>query len=305
MCLIPSCNFPFLSYVLRHFSAIFFTFSFQRSLCKTVTLVKHNSARILTPVFCPSFHISPCLLMPSLSYDSFFVSPAAWTFVPYVPLPKGNSALKKIIIKTHICANLTIFKSKLIFFLQLDYFFKLLYSSKVFILCWSPTLALFPIYHKLFHFFFQILLDIYHGSSFFLISIILIKVFIMPFPKLRHIRFINEIWFIHHKIYYLKVLKLMFFSIFTKSCNHRYFLILENYITSKRNPVLVSKQPISFPYRLPEKKKKCFTRKLSAINSNIHITIRKLFWSFKSLFNKMSLLKLSKGKSILNHLEPS
>lgn len=149
------------------------------------------------------------------------------------------------------------------------------------------------------------MLDKCHGSSFFLISITLVKVFIMPFPKLRHIRFINEIWFIHHKIYHLKVLKRMFFSVFTKSCNHRYFLILENFITSKRNPVLVSKQSISFPYRLPEKKKKSFTRKLSAINSSIHITRRKLFWSFKSHFNKMSLLKLSKEKSILNHLEPS
>ena len=69
-----------------------------------------------------------------------------------------------------------------------------------------------------------------------------------------------------YKIYYLKVLKLIFLNIFIKSYNHHYFLILEHFITSKRNPVLVSKQSLSLSYRLPEKKKKKFTRILSAIN---------------------------------------
>lgn len=102
---------------------------------------------------------------------------------------KASPHLKKK--KTHICANLTIFKSKLIFFLQLDYFFKLLYSSKTMILAGFLPVLYFQFITSCFISFFKILLDKYHGSSFFLISITLVKVFIMPFPKLR--RFILDL----------------------------------------------------------------------------------------------------------------
>ena len=93
--------------------------------------------------------------------------------------------LKKKKKKTHICANLTIFKSKLIFFLQLGYFFKLLYSSKTIILAGFLPMLYFQFTTSCFISFFKILLDKYHGSSFFLISITLVNVFIMPFPKLK------------------------------------------------------------------------------------------------------------------------
>lgn len=144
-----------------------------------------------------------------------FVSPAAWTFVPYVQLPKSFYTYKT----SYSCKSQCIWNginllSTMVFLFQITYFISLRqFSCLVFFLC-----SIFNLSSSWFIFSFKFCHVIIIAPLYFT-AITLVKVFITLFLKLRTfvLDFFIEMQFIYHKIHHIKMWNLTF--ILTKLCS--------------------------------------------------------------------------------------